>query len=153
MEKEQVADLFMRGQDCGQVVLSNCAQELGISADEANRLAAAFGGGSGMGETCGAVVGAMMVLGLKHGHKGPDDMEQREVLMAKRAEFIERWKERRGSCMCRDLLEDDISTAEGLGRILESGKLFTLCPDFVLDALDILDSMDSDIEEKTPATE
>ena len=153
MEKEQVADLFMRGQDCGQVVLSNYAQELGISADEANRLAAAFGGGSGLGETCGAVVGAMMVLGLKHGHKGPDDMEQREALMAKRAEFIERWMERRGSCMCRDLLEDDISTAEGLGRILESGKLFTLCPDFVLDALDILDSMDSDIEEKTPATE
>jgi len=141
MDKEQIADLFMRGQDCGQVVLSCYAEELGISYDEANRLASAFGGGSGMGETCGAVIGAMMVLGMKYGHNGPDDQEHRDDLMAKRVEFIEKWKEKRCSCMCRDLLEDDISTPEGLGRILESGKLFTLCPEIVTDALDVLKDM------------
>lgn len=141
MKKEQVAELFMRGQDCSQVVISHYADELGLPADEANRLAAAFGGGTGIGETCGAVIGAMMVIGMKYGHNGPDDMEQRNVLMAKRAEFIEKWKERRGSCMCRDLLGDDISTQEGLGRILEAGTMFTLCPELVLDAIDILDIM------------
>ncbi len=142
MEKEQIADLFMRGQDCGQVVLSQYADELGISYDEANRLAAAFGGGSGIGETCGAVVGALMVLGMKYGHSGPDDPEHRNKLMEKRAEFIEKWKEKRCSCMCRNLLEDDISTQEGLGRILESGKLFSLCPEIVTDALEVLKSME-----------
>ena len=141
MKKEQVAELFMRGQDCSQVVISHYADELGLPADEANRMAAAFGGGTGIGETCGAVIGAMMVIGMKYGHNGPDDMEQRNVLMAKRAEFIEKWKERRGSCMCRDLLGDDISTQEGLGRILEAGTMFTLCPELVLDAIDILDIM------------
>ena len=143
MDKEKVADLFMRGQDCSQVVLSHYADELGITFDEANRLSAAFGGGSGMGETCGAVVGALMVIGMRYGHSGPDDMEHRDVLMAKRSEFIEKWKAGRGSCMCRDLLEDDISTPEGFGRILESGKLFTLCPEFVLEAIEILENIEN----------
>lgn len=142
MDKEQISGLFMRGQDCSQVVFEHFAESLGMSAEEANRLTAAFGGGSGMGETCGAVVGAMMVIGMKYGHKGPDDMESREILMAKRAEFIEKWKARRGSCMCKDMLGDDISTPEGLGRILESGKLFSLCPEIVMDAVDVLESMD-----------
>ena len=141
MDKEQIAGLFMRGQDCGQVVLEQYAESLGITKDEANRLAAAFGGGSGSGETCGAVVAAMMVLGMKYGHNGPDDQEHRDVLMAKRAEFIEKWKGRRGSLMCRDMLGDDISSPEGLGRILESGKLFSLCPEIVIDTLDILKDM------------
>lgn len=131
----------MRGQDCGQVVLEQYAESLRLSKDEANRLTAAFGGGSGVGETCGAVVAAMMVIGMKYGHNGPDDPEHRDVLMAKRAEFTEKWKEKRNSCLCRDMLGDDISTPEGLGRILESGKLFSLCPDIVIDALDILNEM------------
>ena len=142
MDKEQVAGLFMRGQDCGQVVFSHYADELGITYDEANRIASAFGGGSGIGETCGAVIGTLLVIGMKYGHNGPDDMERRNVLMARRAEFIEKWKERRGSCMCNDLLGDDISTPEGLGRILEAGTMFTLCPELVLDAVDIMDNMD-----------
>ena len=102
---------------------------------------ASFGGGSGVGETCGAVVAALMVIGMKYGHSGPDDPEHRDVLMAKRAEFIEKWKEQRGSCMCRDMLGDDISTQEGLNRILESGKLLLLCPEIVNDALEILNNM------------
>ena len=144
MDKEQVAGLFMRGQDCGQVVLSHYADELGLTYDEANRIASAFGGGSGMGETCGAVIGALMVLGMKFGHNGPDDMEHRDELMAKRARFIEKWKAQRVSCMCNILLGDDISTPEGLGRILEAGTMLTLCPDLVLDAITIIDSMDAE---------
>ncbi|MBQ9272912.1 MAG: C_GCAxxG_C_C family protein [Mogibacterium sp.] len=141
MDKEQVEGLFMRGQDCSQVVISHYADDIGLSAEEANRLASAFGGGSGMGETCGAVIGAMMVIGMKYGHNGPDDMDHRDALMAKRAEFINKWRERRGSCMCKDLVGDDISTPEGLGRILEAGTMFTLCPELVLDAIDVLDQI------------
>ena len=144
MNKEQIADLFMRGQDCGQVVIDQYAESLGLSKDDANRLTAALGGGTGIGETCGAVIAAMMVIGMKYGHNGPDDPEHRDVLMAKRAEFIGKWKERRCSCMCNDMLGDDISTPEGFGRILESGKLFTLCPEIVIDALDVLKEMGID---------
>ena len=141
MDKEQVAGLFMRGQDCGQVVFSHYADELGITYDKANRIASAFGGGSGIGETCGAVVGALIVIGMKFGHSGPDDMEQRNELMAKRAEFLQKWNERRGTCMCRDLLGHDITKPGEFEKVLEEGTMFSLCPELVMDAIDVLDEM------------
>jgi C_GCAxxG_C_C family probable redox protein len=141
MDKAQVADLFMRGQDCSQVVLSHYADKLGISAAEANRIAASFGGGSGIGETCGAVIGALIAVGMKFGHSGPDDMEQRNELMAKRAEFLQKWNEKRGTCMCRDFLGHDISQPGEFEKVLEEGTMFSLCPELVTDAIAILDDM------------
>ena len=141
MEKEQIVDLFMRGQDCGQVVFSHYAGRYGFDDEEANRLTATFGGGNGAGETCGAVLGAMMVIGMECGHKGPDDMDQRTAMMGKRAEFLAKWKERRESCMCRDMLGYDLSTPEGLSAVLEAGLLFDRCPEIVMDAIDIIDEI------------
>lgn len=141
MDKEQVKDLFMRGQDCGQVVLSHYADRLGISGDEANLIAATFGGGIGAGGTCGAVMGSMVVLGYLYGHKGPDDMEQRGLMMSKRAEFLEKWHARRSSTACSELLGHDISTAEGLQAILDEGLLFSFCPGLVTDAVAVLDEI------------
>ena len=78
MEKEKIAELFMKGIDCSQVVAGAFAEELGITQEEAYKMAAGFGGGMGIGETCGAVVGAMIVLGLKFGHCDTEHMEQKD---------------------------------------------------------------------------
>lgn len=148
MDKQQVADLFMRGQDCGQVVLSHYADEISISEENLNRLTACYGGGCGLGETCGAILAALAVVGMKCGHKGPDDMEQRGLMMAKRAEFIDAWKEKRSTCMCRELLGYDVSDPEELQIILEKGLMFDLCPELVLDAISILEGMDYEPSEE-----
>lgn len=74
MDKNAIAEQFMKGFDCSQVVLAECADRLGISREETNRMTAAFGGGMGIGETCGAVVGAMIALGMKYGHFDENDM-------------------------------------------------------------------------------
>ena len=55
MEKKEIAELFMKGIDCSQVVVGAFAEELGITTEEAYKMSAAFGGGMGLGETCGAV--------------------------------------------------------------------------------------------------
>ena len=70
MEKERIAELFMKGIDCSQVVAGGILQkETGGSHRKKHiKMAAGFGGGMGIGETCGAVVGAMIVLGMKYGH-------------------------------------------------------------------------------------
>ena len=141
MDKAQVTELFMRGQDCSQVVLSHFAHDLGISPEDANRISAGFGGGSGIGETCGAVIGALIVIGMKYGHSGPDDMEQRNELMAKRAEFLQKWNEKRGTCMCREFLGHDITQPGEFEKVLEEGTMFSLCPELVVDAIEILDEM------------
>ena len=54
MEKEKIAELFMKGIDCSQVVVGAFAEKLGITQEEAYKMAAGFGGGMGIGETCGA---------------------------------------------------------------------------------------------------
>ena len=54
MEKKEIAELFMKGIDCSQVVVGAFAEELGITTEEAYKMSAAFGGGMGLGETCGS---------------------------------------------------------------------------------------------------
>lgn len=49
MEKEKIAELFMKGIDCSQVVAGAFAEELGITQEEAYKMAAGFGGGMGIG--------------------------------------------------------------------------------------------------------
>ena len=114
MEKKEIAELFMKGIDCSQVVVGAFAGELGITTEEAYKMAAAFGGGMGLGETCGAVVGAMIVLGLKYGHYDVEHMEQKDIMNAKRAEFLQKFQGKYGVCNCKGLLKHDISKPEEL---------------------------------------
>lgn len=102
MKKENIAELFMKGIDCSQVVAGEFAEELGITQEEAYKMAAGFGGGMGIGETCGAVVGAMIVLGMKYGHFDTEHMEQKDIMNGKRAEFLEKF----GKNMIRAVVKD-----------------------------------------------
>lgn len=81
MEKKEIAELFMKGIDCSQVVVGAFVEELGITTEEAYKMSAGICGGMGLGETCGAVVGAMIVLGLKYGHCEVEHMGQKDIMM------------------------------------------------------------------------
>ena len=138
MEKEKIAELFMKGIDCSQVVAGAFAEELGITQEEAYKMAAGFGGGMGIGETCGAVVGAMIVLGMKYGHFDTEHMEQKEIMNAKRVEFLEKFGKKYASCSCKGLLKHDIADPEDMQKILAEGLLFDFCPEVVKDTIEIL---------------
>ena len=141
MKKQAVAEQFMKGFDCSQVVLSECADKLGIKREEANRMAAAFGGGMGIGETCGAVVGAMIALGIKYGHFDEENMSQKDEMNSVRAQFISKFTEKYGSCSCRNLLGHDLSVPGEFEKVLEEGLLFDFCPQVVSDTLKILEDL------------
>ena len=53
--------------NCAQAVAMAWAGECGLGEEEMRRLSAHFGGGMRHGATCGAVTGALMVLGLLGG--------------------------------------------------------------------------------------
>ena len=131
-------ELFMKGIDCSQVVVGAFAEELGITTEEAYKMSAAFGGGMGLGETCGAVVGAMIVLGLKYGHCEVEHMGQKDIMNAKRAEFLQKFQEKYAVCNCKGLLKHDISKPEEMQKILDEGLLFDFCPEVVKDSITIL---------------
>ena len=138
---ETAVSRFAEGYNCSQAVLSAYADRLGLDDETALKIAAGFGGGMGrMAETCGAVTGAFMVLGLKYGAASPD-REAKERVYERIRHFAERFKTRNGSLVCRDLLGCDISTAEGVQRARELELFTKTCPKFVRDACEILEEM------------
>ena len=139
---ERAVALFKEGFNCSQAVLAAYCEQFEFKQELALRVAGAFGGGMGrMGETCGAVTGAIMVVGLKFGSTTAVDLKARENAYAVVREFVHRFKGRNVSVLCRDLLDCDISTPEGMKRAKEEGIIKQSCPKFVKDAAEILDQL------------
>ena len=55
--------------NCSQAVLGAYADDYGLTVAQAMKVAACFSGGVRKGEVCGAVSGAIMVIGLKYGER------------------------------------------------------------------------------------
>lgn len=141
MEENEVLDKFSEGFDCAQVVLSSVVDSLDIDKDTANKVAASFGAGMFEGETCGAVTGALMAVGLKYGHYMPNDGEAKVLNIQKLMEFRSKFLEKYDSVLCKNLLGYDISKPEDAKIIDEKGLLTTFCPKVVAETTKILDKM------------
>jgi C_GCAxxG_C_C family probable redox protein len=131
--------------NCAQSVIATCGPEFGLDRETALRVAGGFGGGMGrLGEVCGAVTGAFMVIGLKHGKIRPEDDEDKTKKKAYALvyEFADRFRARHGPILCRELLGCDISTPEGRAQAKEKGLFNDLCPRLVRSAVEILEQME-----------
>jgi C_GCAxxG_C_C family probable redox protein len=93
------------------------------------------------GGTCGAVTGALMVIGLLHGKTRKEDDGSRERTYAIAQELMERFRARNGKLLCRELLGADVSTPEGLAAVRERDLFRTVCPKFVRDAGELLEEL------------
>ncbi len=136
--------MFRDGCACSQAILDVYGTPLGLSHDQAMRVSAGFAGGMRLGETCGAVTGAFMVLGLRHGATDCGTPRGREEVYERVVEFARRFRERNGSICCRDLLGCDISTPEGMTQAQEQNLFKTTCVQMVRDAARILEEMEED---------
>jgi len=94
-----------------------------------------------MGETCGAVTGALMVIGLKYGMTQAKDEAAREQTYKLAQELAARFKERHRSIICRELLGYDLSSPEGRKAAYDKGLFSTLCPQLVRDAAEIVEEI------------
>ncbi len=142
LPEETARALFAQGFSCSQAVLTAFAERHGLARDAALRLGCAFGGGVGRtGGTCGAVSGALLVLGLAHGRTTIEDVPARERTYALARAFRERFREAHGSEVCRELLGVDIGTPEGHAAAQQAGLYRTRCPEFVASAVRIVDGL------------
>jgi C_GCAxxG_C_C family probable redox protein len=130
---------FDEGFACSQSVFSAYAPLFDVDPELALRIAAPFGAGMGlMGEVCGAVSGAFMVLGLKAGNTLAQDQSSKQRSYDLAREFAERFRARHGSILCRELLGCAIDTPEGLQAARASGVFEELCPRLVQDSAEIV---------------
>lgn len=144
---EQAVARFQGGFNCAQAVLSTFAPDLGLAEDLAARVATPFGGGMGCsGNVCGAVSGALMVLGLKTGSPRAYDKEGKERAYQVARDFLQQFQARHGSLACRELIGCDISTPEGVAFAREHDLFKTRCAEFVRTAAGILVSEPSGME-------
>lgn len=124
--------------NCAQTVFSLFAPELGIDEKTALKIASGFGGGMACAETCGAVTGAYMVLGLRHGHS-TSDPESKAFTKNQVKKFNDLFTQKHGSLICKKLTGYDISTVEGAAAASEANVFKTRCPEFIKTSCKLLE--------------
>ena len=136
---EQAVQMFVDGYSCAQSLLAVYGPELGVEREAALRLAAPLAGGMSRTDgPCGAATGALLVLGLKHGHSHPDDDAGKERIRNLTQEYLRRYHERKGSTMCTDILGHNLSLPGVAEKVNEEGLSQEPCPRAVRDAGEIL---------------
>lgn len=139
---DEAVRCFAQGASCSQAVLAAFSEELGLPRALAFKVAAGFGGGMGrLGQTCGAVTGAILVLGLRHGATEPADLAIKERTYGQVRELVARFRARHGSVLCRELLGLDISTEAGWHQARQQQLFATRCSEFVRTAVEILEEL------------
>ncbi|HJN06999.1 MAG TPA: C-GCAxxG-C-C family protein [Bacteroidales bacterium] len=128
--------------NCCQSVLSTYAKDFNLDKDTSLMLASGFASGlSYQGKTCGAVVGAYMVIGLLAGYKNPDDELSKEITHGLIKEFNSSFVTLHKSVECSELLGKDVCKPEEYEYLIENNIFDLNCPKFVGDACSILDNI------------
>ena len=139
---ESVLFSFKNNLDCAQALLSTYGPELGLDSETAIKVTDAFSSGIGrMGETCGAVTGAFMVIGLKYGGSTTGETQVNRKMHSLVNEFVQRFNSLNGSILCRELLACDISKPEVFNSKKTKNLFKTACPKYVQDAAEIIEEM------------
>ncbi|HVP96821.1 C-GCAxxG-C-C family protein [Methanoregula sp.] len=139
---DDAAALFTAGYSCSQAVCAAFAEDFGIDRTTALRISCGFGGGMAhTGNTCGAVTGALMVIGMKYGRTEIGDLAAKEKTYAIANAFITEFLHREHATRCTDLIGLDLSDPKNLAEARESDLFRTKCTGYVRDAAEILEKL------------
>lgn len=139
---DQAKELFLSGYNCAQSVITSFADELKFSKELALKMSAGFGGGMGkQQETCGAVTGAIMVLGLIRGEQVNNNDELKSQSYDAVKELVREFKKEYKTTRCRDLIGCDLNTPEGSEKFKEEGIMENVCAGCVKKAVQIVESI------------
>ncbi len=102
---EKALFYYKDGYNCAQSVLKSVQENINLSENKEELLKISMGFGSGMfiGETCGAVTGAIMALSLKYGTDIANDRENTKKLYKQIKIFEKNFKEKNCTLNCKEL--------------------------------------------------
>ncbi len=138
---EAARALQKHGFNCAQSVALVFCEKYGISCEHMQRMTCGFGSGLQMAEVCGALAGAIVIVGCKHG--GVVTQESAQIKEAKVrckqeiAPIVADFREKFGCVRCRDLLGHDVTTKEGFDAARH--LLTTFCTDIIGETVKILE--------------
>jgi C_GCAxxG_C_C family probable redox protein len=144
MTRTEIALGYFNNQfNCAQSVLVSFASEMELTNDQCLKVACAFGGGMGRQQhTCGAVTGALMVLGMKYGKATYDNEEKKTDTYFKTREFIRAFEAENGTINCKELLQGlNMNNEDDLEEIKRQRLFEISCEKYVADAVKIVEKL------------
>ncbi|MDD3346491.1 C-GCAxxG-C-C family protein [Oscillibacter sp.] len=140
MTRRERADAYRkRDFNCAQCVLAAFGDLTGVPEETALSIAGGLGGGVGgtQEELCGALSGALLVLGMLVPHTGENDLAAKRRVYDKAAELRRRFVSRFGCTRCGALLATEPSVADReMAQALGSRRI---CAVFIVEAVRILE--------------
>lgn len=131
------------GYSCSQVVLRSYCKEFSLDPDLANAIACGFSGGMRCGGTCGAISGAVTILGLYSTSKTKTAAEAKTHCSALLKTFWAELSKKQPAITCKELLGFDICNPEELEKNAEKKK--KLCAKIISDVLEVLELCVNDL--------
>jgi len=139
---DQAVATFNNGFNCAQAVFAAYAEEVGIDHTQALKLSCGFGAGMGRRqEVCGAVSGAILLIGSKHGKTIKEDNAAIELTYKLVRELSEKFIAKHGSTSCKELLGCDLQTPEGQQFFTQNNFKELKCCRYVHDASELAEIM------------
>lgn len=139
---EQAVWKFSRGVNCAQSVLLTYCNELHLDMDSILRL------GSGLDDrlcesdkVCGAVTGAIMVLGLKYSKDKSESNTSQEKVCEMIDTFKKKFENANCSMLCKDLIGCNLNQKGMRDYAKQKGVFTQICPKVIKDAINILEEL------------
>lgn len=127
---DKAAELHNKGYNCAQAVACSFCDEFGIGEAAMFRLTEGMGLGMGCMEgTCGAVNGAVTILGLLNSSANLEKPDSKGQTYKLSKELVETFKNKNKSIVCKDL------------KGVETGEVLRSCPGCIEDAVIILEKI------------
>ena len=140
-KSEMATAYFSSGFNCAQSVAAVFCEKYGVDKNTALKMCSGLGAGFRSGEICGAVSGAVLVIGLKYGQNISEDKAAKDNCNAKTVELMNLVQARNKSVVCREILGFDLSVKEEYEQAQEKNLFKTTCVDMVVSSVELLEEL------------
>ncbi len=141
-KEDKAIQSFKSDANCAQAVLTAFSGDLNLDNNLALSISCGFGGGMGrLQETCGAVTGSFMVLGIYNSNRFTDNKDKKEETYAMIQKFSSKFQSIHGTIHCRSLLNCDLKTEEGQAYMKENKLVEKVCEKCISTSIGILEEL------------
>ena len=119
---QKVTETLDRSKNCAQTSFAVLQEEFDLEGGPILKALTPFPGIALRGETCGAVIGCLMAIGLVYGRDDLDDWKGYLVSLPPSRRFCRRFDEEHGSTACADLLEAKLGHRYDLANRVDALK-------------------------------
>jgi len=101
--KDRAVELHKKGYNCAQAVACNYCDLFGIDEETVFRITEGFGFGCGMKEICGAISGAIAVIGMNQSSGNVERGVTKKATYDQTSALGKKFEEKNGSMICAEL--------------------------------------------------